>query len=161
MPRHQFFLLILLLASALARAGELSTLKTDRDAIDAYLDKGKWLIVMLWASDCVACNKEAYQYVEFHEFHHETDARVLGISLDGSNQAAAQEFIQKHDVSFPNLITDFASASRWFEKLTGQEFWGTPGFLIYDPAGELRAQQIGAVPISLIEDFIARNSATD
>ena len=47
---------------------------------------------------------------------------------------------------------------RWFENLTGQEFWGNPGFLIYDPAGDLRAQQIGAAPRDLIDKFIAGNS---
>jgi hypothetical protein len=149
------------LVSTFVRATELSTLKTGPDALDDHLGNGKWLIVMLWASDCVACNKEAFQYVEFHEFHHDIDAGVLGISLDGSNQSAASRFIDKHNIQFPNLITDFTSASIWFENLTGQQFWGTPGFLIYDPAGELRAQQIGAVPVNLIEDFIAKNSTAN
>lgn len=154
-------ILIFFLVSTFVRATEPSALKIGPDALDDYLGNGKWLIVMLWASDCVACNKEAYQYVEFHEFHHDIDARVLGISLDGSDQAAANRFIEKHNIPFPNLIADFTSASRWFNDLTGQQFWGTPGFLIYDPAGELRAQQIGAVPVSLIEDFIAKNSTAD
>lgn len=155
------FFLIIILASTLVRATELSALKTGPDALKAYLENNKWLIVMLWASDCVACNKEAHQYVEFHEFHHDIDATVLGISLDGSDQTAARRFIDKHNIQFPNLITDFASASLWFENLTGQQFWGTPGFLIYDPAGELRAQQIGAVPVGLIEDFITKNASAD
>ncbi len=47
------------------------------------------------------------------------------------------------------------------ESLTGQQFRGTPGFLIYGPSGELRAQQIGAVPVNLIENFIANNSTTN
>lgn len=153
--------MLLCLVSISARSAELSTLKTGPSALVDYQEQGKWLIVMLWASDCVACNNEAHQYVTFHEFHHKTDAKVLGISLDGSDRAAAQGFIEKHGVPFPNLITDFTTGSRWFENLTGQQFWGTPGFLIYDPAGELRAQQIGAVPVNLIEDFIAKNSTAD
>jgi peroxiredoxin len=153
--------LLLLLVSTITRPAELAPLNVDPAALDAYHENGKWLIVMLWASDCVECNREAHQYVEFHESHHDSDARVLGVSLDGSNQAAAQKFIEKHQVPFPNLITDFGKGSRWFETLTGQQFWGTPGFLIFDQSGELRAQQIGAVPVNLIEDFIANNSTAD
>jgi len=41
--------------------------------------------------------------------------------------------------------------------LTG-EFWiGTPTFFIYDPTGKLRASQAGAVPVDIIESFIAEN----
>jgi thiol-disulfide isomerase/thioredoxin len=154
-----FFLLFVL--SSLVRAAELNALRPGPAALEEYLERGKWLVVMLWASDCIACNREAYQYVEFHEFHNDSDARVLGISLDGGDQAAAQSFIEKHNVSFPNLITDFDIGSRWFENLTGQHFWGTPGFLIFDSTGELRAQQIGAVPVNLIEEFIASNSTAN
>jgi len=159
MHRRLLVFVLLLAASSFSRSAELEPLEPGSAALDGYLGKGKWLIVMLWASDCAACNREAYQYVDFHEFHHDSDARVLGVSLDGGDQVAARKFIEKHQVSFPNLITDFNTGSRWFESLTGQQFWGTPGFLIFDQTGELRAQQIGAVPVNLIEDFIAQNSA--
>lgn len=154
-------ILFFLIVSTTVKAAELTALKTGPEALNSHLGNDQWLIVMLWASDCVICNKEAYQYVDFHKFHHDNDARVLGISLDGKNQAAAQKFIEKHQLPFPNLITDFDEGSRWFKNLTGEKFWGTPGFLIFDQSGELRAQQIGAVPANLIEDFIAKNSTTD
>ncbi len=128
-------------------------------ALDAYREDGKWLVVMLWASDCRICNREVYQYVEFHEFHHDVDATVLGVSLDGPDQAAALEFIDRHEISFPNLIIGLEAGSRWFEELTGQRFWGTPGFIVIDPASEIRAQQIGAVPAGMIEDFISRDAS--
>jgi len=160
---HRCLLLfaVLLTLSVPVRSADLKPLGPGEAVLDGYLQEGKWLVVMLWASDCAACNREAYQYVEFHEFHHDSDARVLGVSLDGFDQDAARKFIDKHQVSFPNLITDFNNGSRWFENLTGQKLWGTPGFLIFDQTGELRAQQIGAVPVNLIEDFIIRNTATN
>ena len=159
-PRIFLFLFLCIVTTAV-RPAELTALKPDAAALDAYLGHGKWLIVMFWASDCVACNREAHQYVNFHETHYQNDAEVLGISLDGDNQAAAAGFIDKHNLPFTNLITDFQTASRWFEDLTDQQFWGTPGFLIYDPGGELRAQQIGAVPVNLIENFIANNTTSN
>jgi peroxiredoxin len=120
---------------------------------------GKWLIVMMWASDCHICNKEAHEYVDFHMVHSDTDATVLGISLDGeSRKKEAEKFIKKHAVDFPNIIGEPEFVSSVYQKLTGQYFAGTPTFLIYSPDGELKAAQAGAVPTSLIEDFMKKNA---
>jgi hypothetical protein len=45
----------------------------------------------------------------------------------------------------------------WFTSLTGARWIGTPTFLIYAPDGELKAQQVGAVPTPIIEDFIKKS----
>ncbi|MCW8900612.1 MAG: TlpA family protein disulfide reductase [Gammaproteobacteria bacterium] len=124
-----------------------------------YLAKGKWLVVMMWASDCHICNREAHQYVDFHMLHSDSDATVLGMSLDGaSRKKEAEAFIKKHSVDFPNLIAEPATVAQLFQESTGQGFAGTPTFLIYSPDGELKAAQAGAVPTELIEDFIKKNS---
>lgn len=126
--------------------------------LENYLGKGKWTIVMIWASDCHICNREAHEYVDFHLIHSDTDATVLGISLDGdSRKKAAEKFIKKHSVDFPNLIAEPEYVSALYKDLTGQFFSGTPSFLIYSPEGELKAAQAGAVPTKLIEDFIKKN----
>jgi len=36
---------------------------------------------------------------------------------------------------------------------------GTPTMLLYSPEGELKVQQIGAIPLDLVEKFIERESA--
>lgn len=128
--------------------------------LESYTGKGKWLVVMMWASDCHVCNHEAHQYVDFHMIHSDNDATVLGISLDGdSRKKEAEEFIKKHSVDFPNLIAEPQHVSKMYQELTGEFFAGTPTFLIYSPEGELKAAQAGAVPTTLIEDFIAKNSS--
>ena len=133
--------------------------KGKSQVFENYLGKGKWLVVMMWASDCHICNREAHQYVDFHMIHSDTDATVLGISLDGENRKKdALGFIKKHSVDFPNLIAEPETVANLFQKSTGQGFAGTPTFLIYSPKGELKAAQAGAVPTELIEDFIKKNS---
>lgn len=127
--------------------------------LESHIGKGKWLVVMMWASDCHICNKEAHQYVDFHMIHSDTDATVLGISLDGeSRKREAKAFIKKHSIDFPNLIAEPEYVSKLYKELTGEFFAGTPSFLIYSPQGELKAAQAGAVPTKLIEDFIAKNT---
>jgi peroxiredoxin len=130
---------------------------TQRD-IDAYAGKGKWLIVMIWASDCHVCNAEAGAYVGFHERHKDNDATVLGISMDGeAKKDEARAFIERHHVTFPNLIGEAHAVAWMFTALTGLSWVGTPTFLIYSPSGELVAQQVGAAPVPLIEEFIQKH----
>jgi len=124
-----------------------------------YTSKGKWLVVMIWANDCHVCNQEAHEYVAFHDKHHATDAEVLGISLDGERfKKEAKNFVAKHKLSFPNIIGEPEEVAGIYEDLTGADWFGTPTFLIYNPVGELRAQQVGAVPVNLIEEFIKKES---
>ena len=129
--------------------------------IESYAGGGKWLVVMIWAHDCHVCNMEAEGYAHFHETHKDTDARMLGISMDGeAKKAEAEAFIERHDLPFPNLIGDPGATMRHFMQTTGTSFRGTPTILLYDPDGTLTAAQAGAVPPESIEKFIARGSGS-
>ncbi len=153
------FLLLGLLLAAFSSQAALQDMNGKPAALSDYTGKGKWTIVMIWASDCHICNREAHQYVDFQFTHADEDAEMLGISTDGpAGKAAAEGFIKKHDINFPNLIGDVGEVSRLFTELTGAPFVGTPAFLIYDPKGELKAQQIGAVPVEIIEEFMKSQS---
>lgn len=143
----------------LAQAGGLTTLQGEARSLEDFTGDGQWTVVMIWASDCVICNREAYQYVDFHTFHKDKDARVLGISMDGSaGLADAKEFIARHSINFPNLIGSPEDVAGLFADATGQSLRGTPTFLIFDPQGKLRAADAGAVPAEVISEFIASNS---
>ena len=98
-------------------------------------------------------------YYEDKVFVAETDAHVLGVSLDGAaNRAGAEAFIERHDLPFPNLIGEPQRVMLKYLMLTQSQFRGTPSILLYDPAGKLRAAQAGAVPTASIEAYIARDS---
>lgn len=130
--------------------------------LSEYTGQGKWTVVMLWASDCHICNQEAHQYVAFHEAHKDSDATVLGISLDGKQKLdEARAFVERHQVSFPNLIDDPAKVAQFYSAKTGQSFRGTPTFMVYDPQGRLRGAQVGAVPTRIIESFIEQENAAE
>ena len=62
------FLLVLVIGPAYA-----TTYLKDFDgaihSLDEYTGQGKWAIVMIWASDCQACNQEAENYVKFNKKH--------------------------------------------------------------------------------------------
>lgn len=128
--------------------------------LNKYTGKGKWLVVMFWASDCHVCNQEAHQYVDFHFTYSDTTASVVGVSLDGkSGQKEAEAFVARHKLNFPNLIGEPEDVAGLFTGLTGADWVGTPTFLIYNPAGKLVAQQAGAVPAELLAEFIKSQTA--
>ncbi|MDZ7662144.1 TlpA disulfide reductase family protein [Thiohalophilus sp.] len=123
--------------------------------VEEFTGNGKWTVVMIWASDCHVCNREIHNYVDFHFVHSDRDARMLGISIDGwAGRKDAADFIARHKVEFPNLIGNAEAVADWFMRQSGARWVGTPTFLLYNPAGELKAQQVGAVPVEVIEDFI-------
>ena len=129
-------------------------------SLDEYTGQGKWAVVMIWASDCHACNQEAANYVKFNREHKDKDAFILGISTDGREKMPeAVKFIKRHGVDFNNLIDEPENVARLYSGLTGQPFVGTPTFLVFSPTGELRAAQVGAVPTEIIESFIAKETA--
>lgn len=128
--------------------------------IEQYTGKGKWTIVMFWASDCLICNKEARDYDAFHMKHKDRDAVMLGVSLDGkANKKAAQGFIKEHDLHFPNLIGEAEDIAVFYHDSTGEHWAGTPTLLFYSPEGKLTVYQAGAVPVPLLEEFLKQQAA--
>jgi len=155
-------MLLFMLPLSAAHIGESDITLMDFEgnprSLSDFQEPGKWLVVMIWASDCPICNREARSYSLFHDQHKGDDASVLGISMDGlEGKADASAFIKRHRVSFPNLIGGFEEIAQMFINLTGENWIGTPTFLFYNPTGELVAQQVGAVPINLIENLIKGN----
>ena len=143
----------------LVQADGLTDFKNTPRTIKDFTGKGKWLLVMFWASDCHICNKEAHEYVDFHFVHSDKDAEVLGISLDGKAKFKdAQGFIKKHSVDFQNLIGEPEYVVSVFEKNAKSRWVGTPSFLLFNPKGEIVGAQVGALPTTLVEEIINKNS---
>jgi peroxiredoxin len=167
MKRYFLFPLILLLSGlTFATQAAEDALFTDfagqPRSIEDYTGQGKWLVVMIWAHDCHVCNQEAEAYAQFHEAHKDSDATVLGVSLDGAaKRAGAADFIERHALPFPNIIGEPEATMLKYMTLTRSQFRGTPTILLYDPQGVLKAAQPGAVPVESIEAYIARQSAAD
>lgn len=128
--------------------------------LEEYLGKGKWLVVTVWASDCAICEREIPELVAFHNAHRDKDATVLGVSVDGpARKQEALAFIQRHQVSFPNLLDPGRAFKVIYLRATGRPwFGGTPMNLVYAPDGRLAARRIGPFAKAEIETFIEKES---
>ncbi|WP_455217233.1 peroxiredoxin family protein [Kaarinaea lacus] len=154
------FAILLLVAAPVYSMAILKDFQGMLHTLDEYTGQGKWAIVMIWASDCSACNAEAKNYVKFNKAHKDKDAYIVGISMDGDEkQLDAEAFIDRHGVDFQNLIGEPEIVASIYQNLTGRPWVGTPTFLLFNPAGELRAAQVGAVPTHIIESFISKENA--
>jgi peroxiredoxin len=127
-------------------------------ALEEYTGKGKWLVVTVWASDCAVCEREIPELVAFHDEHHGKDATVLGISVDGpAGKPAAQAFIERYRIGFPNLLDGGRAFKAIYLRATGRPWFGaTPMNLVYAPDGKLAARRIGPLAKTEIEAFIER-----
>lgn len=154
--------MLVLLASPVYASPMLKEIDGSIHSLDKYTGKGKWTVVMIWASYCPTCNAEVGNYVKFNDAHKNKNVRVMGISIDGkADRADAVKFIKRHHVDYQNLIGEEGDVIGMYSTLSGKHWLGTPSFLIFSPSGKLRAAQAGAVPTHVIESYIAKNDQAE
>lgn len=154
-------LLLVLLANTVSAVEEdaFYDFNGDSQSIESFIGDDKWLVMMIWASDCHICNQEAEGYAHLYE-NNKNKIRVLGLSIDGLSKISdAKEFIESHDLPFTNLISEPAEVMMYYQEQTLNEFIGTPSFMVFNPEGQLMAAQGGAVPPEVIKNFIAKKSS--
>jgi len=127
--------------------------------LKSLIGNGKWTLVMLWAVDCHICHEQKPEISRFHNEHKDTDAHVVGISLDGvSNIDRVKGYIGDNDVSFPNYVGNVAIIASNYFAMTEESFRGTPTYLLFNPEGELLGNNPGPLRVKAIEEFIERNT---
>lgn len=138
----------------------LRTQQGKETALDNYVgenNENKWLLVMIWSTDCSVCFKEMPRIADFHQRHEATDASVLGIALDGyEHRDVVARFAAKQGLNFPNLIAEMPAFALRYEFEVGEKLLGTPTYLLFNPAGELVANNPGPVRPIAVEQFMAR-----
>lgn len=158
MKRRYFLALYLLLPYLALSAGpdvRLKDLQGQERNASEFIGKGKWTVVALWAHDCLICNQEIHHMVFFHDAHHQKDAIVLGVSIDGAaNRSKAQQFIDRHSLNFPNLLAEREAITRF----GAGRLVGTPTYYIYSPEGTLVTRKLGAMTQEEVEGIINKKS---
>ncbi len=127
--------------------------------VNEFIGHGKWTIVVVWAHDCGICSREIGGMTAFHAAHHDKDAIVLGVTLDGAKRLKeARAFVKRHKLPFVNLITE--PSQEVMVKFGAGKFVGTPTYYIYNPKGVIVGQNIGPLSRQEVEAFIASEQVT-
>lgn len=127
--------------------------------IDDHRGNGKWLLVMLWATDCHICHQQKPEISAFYNRHKDTDAVVMGIALDGMDKVdEVREYLAVNKPSFPNYVGNIAIIASHYQGLTDESLRGTPTYLLFGPGGELLGNNPGPLSVDAIEKFMARKA---
>lgn len=147
--------LVLLIGPAFGDQG-LRDLDGEPGAIADHFEPERWLAVLIWSYSCPICRQEIASYVALSKRHAGGEIAVLGLSMDGEEGIAdAWGFVAENDVSFPSLIGEPADVAEYYRSTTGRGFQGTPSLLLFAPGGSFKASQVGAVPVTAIEQFVS------
>jgi len=137
----------------------LQTLDGKSYSLDNVIGKGKWVLLMFWATDCQICKIQEPLNSAFHEAHVDMDAQVIGIAIDGLDQRQlVKDYLNKHELSYPNYIADIGMVAFNYQALTGEAFRGTPTHVLFSPEGKFMAVKPGMLRIQALEDYIQKHS---
>jgi thiol-disulfide isomerase/thioredoxin len=96
--------------------------------------KGKIVVVDLWATWCTTCMQEFPHLVELHDKFGKDGVACISVTVDAEkDKAAALAFLQAQKATFPNLLLDEAG-NAWQERWTIK---GLPAVLVYGRDGML------------------------
>ncbi len=156
--RHLLLSLVLAFALHAAHAAvpdiALPDLHGQPRNVNAFIGHGQWVVVVFWSHDCRICASEIHNMESFHEAHHDKDAMVLGVTLDGASYVdQARQFVAEHHLSFVNLLAEPDAAV--VPRFGGGKFVGTPTYYFFDPIGRIVGRKIGPISGADIEEFIA------
>ncbi len=156
-----FSLTFLVVSPAHAEAPDfgLQTLDGKPFDLNSVIGKGKWVLVMFWATDCQICKIQEPLNSAFHESHADLDAQVVGIAIDGPEKRdLVREYVKKHELSYPNYVADLRMVAFNYQALTGEAFRGTPTHVLFSPEGKYMAVAPGMLRIQALEEYIQKHS---
>lgn len=149
---------VLMCATAASAGGvRLRTLDGTASTLAELVQADRWTLVMMWTTYCGVCRAQYPEISAFHDRHKDKDATVIGISLDGYAEIdAVRRYVEKQPFSFPSVVGEPDIIGKAFEAATGEDFTGTPSYLLFNPARELVAAKSGVLSQEALERYIRR-----
>lgn len=97
--------------------------------------KGKVVVVDVWATFCEPCKKEFPHFVELYKKHSPQDLACISVSVDDPDaKARALEFLKKQEATTTNFLTEYDALQKdWI-------FSGVPVVRVYAPSGAVAQQ---------------------
>ena len=150
---------LLLILTQLTPADEHDLLMQGLDGqqhrLNDYIGKGQWVVVNVWATACPYCRRELFDLASFHERHVESDAMVLGLTLDLAtferpDKDHVERFASTYLIDYPLLLVSGDEAS----KVTGKNVHTVPMTFFYNPKGKMVYHFTGELDEVMLEGVI-------
>lgn len=144
-----------------SQAHALSDMQGNTKRLADMLSKDKWTVFEIWASDCPAC-PDAVFYMKNLKKRYSHKVELIGVSVDGDHgdkgKAMAAAFMKKHQLTFPTLLGRTVEVDNFLYGFE-EDLYGTPSVLLFNPKGELRGIEVGAIISQDVIDFIEQDEA--
>ena len=112
----------------------------DGKTFDVKEQRGKVVLLNLWATWCAPCRAEIPELVALYSKHSGRGFEIVGVSLDdASAESSVRDFAKEHKITYPialdpdgNLANDFRASV-------------LPTTVLVDRGGKIRWRHIGAI----------------
>jgi len=122
------------------------------DRLNSTVKTNGWTLVMLWAHDCVPCERQKPLIEKYYRLNKARGFSVVGISTDAKSlRHKATETYRASKTSFTNYYFEGENFSESYDRFTGRDFLGTPTYMVYDPNGKLRGTHTGTVNKDMLD----------
>ena len=150
--RAVYFCSGLAFASSVFAVDMVST-KGQPEQLGPLVQSPEWTLVMLWAHDCIPCERQKPMIEKFHVDTFKRGVSVVGVSTDPSSlRHKAEEVYRSTRTSFDNYYFEGDDFSTAYSALTGQKFLATPTYMMFDPSGTLMGVHAGAVTRNQLDE---------
>jgi cytochrome c biogenesis protein CcmG/thiol:disulfide interchange protein DsbE len=110
--------------------------------------RGKWVLVNVWASWCVPCRDEAPDIQRFYERHGGQNLEIVGIDTQ-ETAGDGLDFVDEFGLTYPQLHD---GPGEFADEL---KTTGVPENFLVDPEGKIALIQPGPVSEQLLENEVA------
>lgn len=139
-------LLLALSASQAVVAIDLVDTSGRPDRLNATVKSDGWTLVMLWAHDCIPCERQKPMIEQFYQQNKTRGFQVVGVSTDSKAlRDKAEKTYSASKTSFTNYYYEGSNFRKAYDQFTGRDFLGTPTYMVYDPSGQLRGTHTGTL----------------
>jgi thiol-disulfide isomerase/thioredoxin len=142
---------VLLSISTLNAAEEKRFIDIHGAVVDLNSYRGKWVVINYWATWCPPCLEEIPELIHFHDTHKDSDAVVVGISMEETPIPALSSFVEENMMSYP--VVPMRSDMPMIGNVPG-----LPTTYMIDPTGNTVAMKVGQVTSEMLESFIKNSS---
>jgi cytochrome c biogenesis protein CcmG/thiol:disulfide interchange protein DsbE len=109
--------------------------------------RGKWVLVNVWASWCVPCRDEAPALQRFYERHGGDDFEIVGIDTQEPAEDGL-EFVEEFGLTYPQLHDGPGELAEELKTT------GVPENFLVDPDGNVAVLQPGPVTEAFLEQEV-------
>lgn len=137
-------------AQQAARARDFEVTLENGESFSLSKQKGKVVILNIWATWCAPCHEETPDFVDLYEKYKEQGLVILGVSIDKQGESVVKPFMERYNVSYPVVIDRGTIMDKYGPTM------GIPTSYIIGREGNLQYFAVGALTKKELEPRIEK-----